>query len=86
MTGVQTCALPICFLKGGSQIISLIQEKPERADWWAHIETLVQSSGKAIGLGDRFRKDRPSYAEMKNYTINQSDMFSDESISCFCGD
>jgi len=78
----------LCFLKGGNQILSLIKEKPERATWWAKIETLVQSSNKIIGDGARFRKDRPSYAEMYKFANNQSDMFGmdDESISCFCGD
>jgi len=78
----------LCFLKGGNQILSLIKEKPERATWWARIETLVQSSNKVIGDGARFRKDRPSYAEMYKFANNQTDMFGmdDESISCFCGD
>lgn len=31
----------LCFLKGGNQVLSLIQEKPERAAWWARMETLV---------------------------------------------
>jgi 3'-phosphoadenosine 5'-phosphosulfate sulfotransferase (PAPS reductase)/FAD synthetase len=76
----------LCFLKGGNQIVSLIAEKPERAIWWAHMETLVQSSGQATGQGDRFRKDRPSYAEMMKFTADQADMFADETIGCFCGD
>lgn len=76
----------LCFLKGGAQIVSLIAEKPERAVWWAKMETLVQSSGQVTGQGARFRKDRPSYAEMMQFTADQADMFSDESIGCFCGD
>lgn len=76
----------LCFLKGGAQVVSLIAEKPERAVWWAKMETLVQSSGQATGQGARFRKDRPSYFEMMKFTQDQSTLFSDESIECFCGD
>jgi hypothetical protein len=37
--------------------------------------------------GARFRKDRPSYADMMKFTKEQVDMFPiDESIPCFCGD
>lgn len=77
----------LCFLKGAGQTLSLIKEKPERAVWWARMETLVQTSDKTFGNGDRFRKDRPSYAEMMKYADKQIDMFDDdESIACFCGD
>ena len=76
----------LCFLKGGKQIVSLINEKPERAVWWARMETLVQSSNKIIGEGARFRKDRPSYAKMLKFTEDQASLFTDETIPCFCGD
>jgi 3'-phosphoadenosine 5'-phosphosulfate sulfotransferase (PAPS reductase)/FAD synthetase len=78
----------LCFLKGAGQTLSLIAEKPERAIWWARMETLVQTSDKTFGAGDRFRKDRPSYKEMMNYAQQQTDFFGmdDESIACFCGD
>lgn len=76
----------LCFLKGGAQVLSLIQEKPERAIWWAKMETVVQSSGMTKGDGARFRSDRPSYAEMMRYTKEQIPLFSDETIPCFCGD
>jgi len=76
----------LCFLKGGNQVLSLIQEKPERAIWWAKMETVVQSSGMTRGDGDRFRSDRPSYAEMMNFAKNQTQLFHDESIPCYCGD
>lgn len=75
------------FLKGAQQVVSLISEKPERAVWWAKMETLVQSSGLAKGEGGRFRKDRPSHAELMNFVDRQADFFGhDESIECFCGD
>lgn len=67
----------LCFLKGGAQIMSLIAEKPSRAIWWAKMET--------VGT---FRSDRPSYAQMAQFTEDQSDMFDpqEEAIACFCGD
>jgi 3'-phosphoadenosine 5'-phosphosulfate sulfotransferase (PAPS reductase)/FAD synthetase len=78
----------LCFLKGAGQTLSLIAEKPERAIWWARMETLVQTSNETFGNGDRFRKDRPSYKEMMNYAQKQTDFFGmdEESIACFCGD
>ena len=79
----------LCFLKPTHQIISLIREKPERADWWIKMEAHAQSSNKTFGDGAKFRKDRPSYAELKKFAVNQQDMFgnsSEETIPCFCGD
>jgi len=78
----------LCFLKGAGQTLSLIAEKPERAIWWAKMETLVQTSNETFGNGARFRKDRPSYKEMMNYAQKQTDFFGmdEESIACFCGD
>lgn len=75
----------LCFLKGSRQSMSLIQEKPERAIWWAKMEALALASKPD---GARFRKDRPSYAQMMKYATEQTDMFGgdDESIPCFCGD
>ena len=74
----------LCFLKGAKQTMSLIQEKPERATWWAKMESLALSSKPD---GARFRKDRPSYAEMQKYANTQASMFDydDETIPCFCG-
>lgn len=76
----------LCFLKGAKQIMSLVSEKPERAVWWAKMETLVKTSNQTFGHGARFRKDRPSYAEMSKYIGQQMDMLDEESIDCFCGD
>lgn len=74
----------LCFLKGTSQTMSLIREKPERAVWWAKMEALALASKPE---GARFRKDRPKYAEMKKYAEEQTDFFGDdETIACFCGD
>jgi 3'-phosphoadenosine 5'-phosphosulfate sulfotransferase (PAPS reductase)/FAD synthetase len=78
----------LCFLKPTHQIISLIREKPERADWWIAMENHAQSSNKTYGDGAKFRKDRPSYAELKKFAVNQGDMFDadEEGIACFCGE
>jgi hypothetical protein len=74
----------LCFLKGTSQTMSLIQEKPERAIWWANMESMTLASKPD---GARFRKDRPGYAQMMEYAKDQTDFFgNDETISCFCGD
>jgi 3'-phosphoadenosine 5'-phosphosulfate sulfotransferase (PAPS reductase)/FAD synthetase len=68
----------LCFMKGGSQIMSIIQHQPERAIWWAKQEEKING---------RFCKDRPSYSEMLNFSESQTDMFgNDETIPCFCGD
>lgn len=75
----------LCFLKGGQQILSLISEKPERAIWWAKAEKIVSSS--ATGRGATFRKDRPSYQSMVNFTSDQASMFGyDDAIDCMCGE
>ena len=77
----------LCYLKGGSQIFSLIQEKPERAVWWAEMEALALALASKPD-GAKFRKDRPSYAAMLKFSKEQRDMFDkdEEAISCFCGD
>jgi hypothetical protein len=75
----------LCFLKGGSQILSLISEKPERAVWWAKMEALALASKPS---GAVFRTDRPSYAQMAKFAAEQRDMFDsqEDAIACFCGD
>lgn len=75
----------LCFLKGGHQILSLITEKPERAVWWAKMESLVLASKPN---GTVFRLDRPSYASMLKFSQQQQNLFDpdEEAIACFCGD
>ena len=77
----------LCFLKGGSQILSLITEKPERAVWWARMEALALALASKPS-GAVFRSDRPSYAQMLKFSQEQRDMFdpNEEAIACFCGD
>jgi 3'-phosphoadenosine 5'-phosphosulfate sulfotransferase (PAPS reductase)/FAD synthetase len=76
----------LCYLKPTYQVVSLIAEKPERAVWWARMEST--HINKAINDSGRFRKDRPTYAEMARYAEQQIDMFNkaEEAVACFCGD
>lgn len=78
----------LCFLKPTSQILSLITEKPERAVWWATMESIASARSETEKDAGRFRKDRPSYAEMLKFSQDQRDMFdpNEQGIACFCGD
>jgi 3'-phosphoadenosine 5'-phosphosulfate sulfotransferase (PAPS reductase)/FAD synthetase len=76
----------LCYLKAGNQVLSLIREKPERAVWWARMEEEITTFGGTKGDGDRFRMDRPSYAQMAKFSRDQRDLFTDETIPCYCGD
>jgi len=53
-----------------------------------NMEKKAQTSDKTYGDGARFRKDRPSYAQMYEYAKNQQNLFDpeEEAIACFCGD
>jgi 3'-phosphoadenosine 5'-phosphosulfate sulfotransferase (PAPS reductase)/FAD synthetase len=73
----------LCFLKSLPKITSLIAQKPDRAIWWAAQEEWAQT--QTSGDGNRFRIDRPRYADIHKFIDRQGDMF-DESIECFCGD
>ena len=74
-SGASNCDL--CFLKGAKILIGLVQQKPERAIWWADMEKQI---------GGRFSKDKPTYDQMMKFTKDQSSLFDDASIECFCGD
>ena len=77
----------LCFLKPANQVFTLIKEKPERAVWWAKMETLALALASKPD-GAVFRKDRPHYAAMARFAQDQRDMFdkNEEGIACFCGD
>ena len=76
----------LCFLKGTSKKQSIIRERPELADWWIEQEDSLKGSG----TGSYFRHDTPSYKTMKTIALEQTNIFdnlySDETIPCFCGD
>lgn len=80
----------LCFLKPSAQILSLIQEKPERAIWWGKVEQYAKREfwDKKHERACLFRMDRPSYTEMAKFAAQQRDMFdpNEEGIACFCGD
>lgn len=69
----------LCFLKGRSKRLSIIQARPDLADWWAEQEEIHS---------DQFDRQSPSYAQMKIIASDQGALFEfdDESIPCFCGD
>ena len=73
----------LCFLKALPKITTLVAQKPERAIWWAKQEEWAGT--QTSGDGNRFRIDRPGYADIHLFIDRQGDMF-DESIECFCGD
>lgn len=69
----------LCFLKKTEHLMGLIQDKPERAVWWANMEKKI---------GARFNQAHPSYVDMLHYNAKQQVLFdpNEESIACFCGD
>ena len=77
----------LCFLKGTGKKQSIIRERPELADWWIEQEASLSAD---VGKAAYFRKDAPSYKMMQTIALEQSNifenMFTDETIPCFCGD
>lgn len=75
----------LCFLKAANQVQTLIAQKPERAIWWARMESLALASKPS---GAVFRSDRPTYAQMLENTKQQVDFIGHDEypIPCFCGD
>jgi 3'-phosphoadenosine 5'-phosphosulfate sulfotransferase (PAPS reductase)/FAD synthetase len=69
----------LCFLKGFHVIHSIVSSQPDRAIWWA---------SKEKEIGATFHKDRPTYEQMRQNALNQTDFigYEEESIPCFCGD
>lgn len=69
----------LCFLKGGKLKMSIIEQMPERAGWWANQEKKI---------GGVFRSDQPSYSQMQIIATDQAgfDFGESTSIPCFCGD
>jgi len=82
----------LCFLKGKSKRLSIIRERPDLASWWIEKEHWLKkhsSLPNGMNSGNFFRKDEPSYEDMKLIASNQGSLFrfdNDESIPCFCGD
>ena len=78
----------LCFLKGDKTLSSIIQNEPKKAEWWIKMEEIQQQ--KMIDSGKNgiatFRRGSISYKKIMTFNKEQTDMFSNESISCFCGD
>jgi hypothetical protein len=70
----------LCFNKGLPELMSTIRKTPGKAVWWARQEQ---------ERGATFAKDRPTYAQMHQNALAQTDAFgydNEEAIACFCGD
>lgn len=77
----------LCFLKPAGQVLSLIQQRPSRAVWWARMEALALALASKPS-GAVFRSDRPSYAAMASNVVDQATLFdpNEEAVACFCGE
>lgn len=60
----------LCFLKGKQKLIRIIQEQPHLVTWWAEAEAEAEAHG-VMTAGARFRSDRPSYAELAAFSVDQ---------------
>ena len=77
----------LCFMKGDATLISLVQDKPERATWWIEMENKIKKHSKFENKNlVTFRKNSTSYQQMFQYDKDQYKLFSDDTIPCFCGD
>jgi hypothetical protein len=67
----------LCYLKDLKQKLSIVRRYPEKVVWWAAKEEQINAT---------FRRDHPQYKDLVKKASEQADLFSDESIPCFCGD
>ena len=69
----------LCFLKAKNKRLSIIQERPDLAQWWIDVEEKKK---------DQFDRNGWKYSQMKVIASSQSSLFNygNESIPCFCGD
>ena len=73
----------LCFLKSVDKKVNIARVFPEKVTWWARMEKEVfDMSSESTG----FSKGHPSYRELLKFSIDQAQLFDDESIDCFCGD
>ncbi len=78
----------LCFLKGPHKVRRLVNERPESAEWWAKMETLIPSPRYGTA---RFRNDREGYKSMIELAMRPSltdglDEPDELSIACHCTD
>ena len=80
----------LCYLKAKSTLIKILEEEPERADWWIKQEQKFnQKKGVAEKDGPKatFRKDRNFIQLVEIATGPKQELFiDDDSFSCFCHD
>lgn len=69
----------LCFLKGTRTLINIIREKPELADWWIKEE-------KKRGSTFVKQRDYQDLVNLSKLEEKQTEMFDDDSRSCFCHD
>ena len=81
----------LCFLKGKRNILNLIRQNPESADWWIESETLIKGK-EDCGTG-RFRNDREPYAELKRIALDMvpgdfgfAGLACGDDVECACTD
>lgn len=75
----------LCFLKGAGKRKSIMEQRPDLADWWIEQE---ESLSAEVGKGAFFRSDSPSYRQMLVSTKDQESFDFDDmdTIPCFCSD
>lgn len=76
-----------CFNKSPWQRLSIARMGKHSIDWYVRAADGSMVPG-ATGRGARFTKDGPSYADIKQFSEDQQEMFdhNQEDIACFCGD
>jgi 3'-phosphoadenosine 5'-phosphosulfate sulfotransferase (PAPS reductase)/FAD synthetase len=78
-----------CYLKGLMQTLSMERKHPGSIDWWASQERRPLTKVKEGSMTGLFRKDRPSYAEIKIMANSHDDLFGNEDLAladCGCTD
>ena len=76
----------LCFLKSAKTISALLRTDPSLADWWIRMEEEARPSKP---LGAFFRKDRPSYRQLREAVERQCDLDfgeRDALAECLCHD
>lgn len=77
----------LCFLKGRGKLNEILSRRPDLADWWVRMETVVKHNAGGTG---RFRRDRPQYAKLLELSQRPGLFDATEpdelSVACHCTD
>jgi 3'-phosphoadenosine 5'-phosphosulfate sulfotransferase (PAPS reductase)/FAD synthetase len=78
----------LCFLKGQGKIRAVMRDRPDLADWWIRMETVIQGGRSGTDL---FRTDRPRYRAQLQHAqrpglFDSLDETDELSIACHCTD